>query len=110
MAEPEHGMLGRYSDDPTHREAVSERNNCGMGMVFIRARTLTLRAINDLVTRLRNLEVNTTKRFVCMTAMESGGLDREELLLGLAAKEGKCNEICSMGDQYHRTVLEHCCD
>ena len=57
-----------------------------MGMLVInRAEGLNLSCVNELYRRLRNLEVNSLKRFVGLAAMEPGpfsiGLDPKELLL-----------------------------
>ncbi|CAK0842169.1 unnamed protein product [Prorocentrum cordatum] len=73
-------------DDPALRAPVLERSNVGMGMLVLnRPKGLDLPTINQLYTRLRNLEVNSLKRFVGLAAAEPGpfcvGLDPAELLL-----------------------------
>lgn len=83
------GMRWRYMDDPTLAAPVLERSNVGMGMLVLnRQRGLDLPTVNELYTRLRNLEVNSLKRFVGFTAMDPGpfciGLDPKELLLAAA--------------------------
>lgn len=83
-------------DDPTLQNRVLERSNVGMGMLVInRASGFDLPCVNELYTRLRNLEVNSLKRFVGLAAMEPGpfsiGLDPKEMLLAAvyAQKHGK---------------------
>jgi len=84
------GARWRYMDDPTLRAPVLERNNVGMGMLVLnQPRGLDLPGINSAYTRLRDLEVNSLKRFVGITAAEPGpfctGLDYRELLLAASA-------------------------
>lgn len=86
------GSRWRYMDDPTLRAPVLERNNVGMGMLVLNsANGLDLPTINTIYTRLRNLEVNTLKRFVGFTAQDTGpfclGLKPRELLLAATAAE-----------------------
>ncbi|CAD7959998.1 unnamed protein product [Amoebophrya sp. A120] len=70
----------RYFDDAAMQRVVLERNNVGMGYLVLNAPTdafrtsqcstkvgLDLPSVNLLITKLRDLEVNTTKRFVCLT-------------------------------------------
>mmetsp|Transcript_33610 Transcript_33610/g.77572 ORF Transcript_33610/g.77572 Transcript_33610/m.77572 type:complete len:530 (-) Transcript_33610:105-1694(-) len=85
----------RYMDDPSLQASVLERSNVGMGMLVInRADGFDLRTVNELYRRLRDLEVNSLKRFVGLAAMEPGpfskGLDPKELLLAsvFAQKNG----------------------
>lgn len=101
-------------DDPGLLAPVLERSNVGMGMIVLNQSVgLDLPAINSLYTRLRNLEVNTLKRFVGFTARDSppheyslesrrekeklseirmpfcNGIHPRELLLAAAATERK---------------------
>lgn len=86
------GMRWRYMDDASLSAPVLERNNVGMGMLVLnRKKGLDLPMINELYRRLRNLEVNSLKRFVGLTAMDPGpfivGLDPQELLLAAVLRE-----------------------
>lgn len=66
------GSKWRLMDDPTLQSTVLERNNVGMGMLVLnRSQGFDLPTINDLYTRLRNLEVNSLKRFVGLAASDS---------------------------------------
>ncbi|CAJ1353750.1 unnamed protein product [Effrenium voratum] len=61
----------RHMDDPTLRANILERSNVGMGMLVInRASGFDLSSVNDLYRRLRDLEVNSLKRFVGLAAMD----------------------------------------
>ncbi|CAE7705899.1 unnamed protein product [Symbiodinium sp. CCMP2592] len=61
----------RHMDDPTLQAKVLERSNVGMGMLVLNlAEGLDLPSVNELYKRLRNLEVNSLKRFVGLTATE----------------------------------------
>jgi len=80
----------RLMDDAALQAPVLERNNVGMGMLVLnRPQGFNLQQVNELYTRLRNLEVNSFKRFVGLTAREPGpfsaGIDPRELLLAAAA-------------------------
>ncbi|CAD7940019.1 unnamed protein product [Amoebophrya sp. A25] len=57
----------RYFDDPAVRAPVLERNNTGMGYLCLNAEGLPLDGVNSLITKMRDLEVNTTKRFVVLS-------------------------------------------
>ncbi|CAL1151538.1 unnamed protein product, partial [Cladocopium goreaui] len=89
----------RNMDDPTLQNRVLERSNVGMGMLVINRASLDLPCVNELYKRLRNLEVNSLKRFVGLAAMEPGpfsiGLDPKELLLAAvyAQKRGKLSRF-----------------
>lgn len=86
-------------NDPTLQNRVLERSNVGMGMLVINRASLDLPCVNELYKRLRNLEVNSLKRFVGLAAMEPGpfsiGLDPKELLLAAvyAQKRGKLSRF-----------------
>eukprot|EP00929_Paragymnodinium_shiwhaense_P043478 TRINITY_DN22359_c0_g1_i2.p1 TRINITY_DN22359_c0_g1~~TRINITY_DN22359_c0_g1_i2.p1 ORF type:complete len:543 (-),score=103.59 TRINITY_DN22359_c0_g1_i2:192-1820(-) len=84
------GSRWRTMDCPTLESPVLGRENVGMGILVLnRPRGLDLPTINTVYTRLRNLEVNTLKRFVGLTAMDPGpfcdGLNPKELLLSATA-------------------------
>lgn len=92
------GMRWRYMDDPTLQSPVLERNNVGMGMLVLnRPQGLDLPSVNTLYTRLRNLEVNSFKRFVGFTAFEPGpfcsGLDPRELLLAATSASQRSGSL-----------------
>lgn len=77
-----------FSDDPYRKQPVLERDNVGMGMLVLNNRTqgyLNLHGINRLYRKLRNLEVNTLKRFTALTSFNRDifckGLDLKDLLL-----------------------------
>ncbi|CAE7446845.1 unnamed protein product [Symbiodinium natans] len=58
-------------DDPALQANILERSNVGMGMLVLnRAEGLDLPSVNELYKRLRNLEVNSLKRFVGLTAAQ----------------------------------------
>ncbi|CAK9026181.1 unnamed protein product [Durusdinium trenchii] len=115
----------RAMDDPTLRSGILERNNVGMGMVVMnRAEGFDLPSINDLYQRLRNLEVNSLKRFVGLAAMEPGpfsvGLDPKELLLAavMANKKGALpdfskallwnfQELAHLVADYRKPLISH---
>lgn len=84
------GVRWRYMDDPTLQAPVLERSNVGMGMLVLnRPAGMDLRATNSLYRRLRDVEVNSLKRFVGLTAVDPGpfgaSLDPRELLLAATA-------------------------
>ncbi|CAE8706108.1 unnamed protein product [Polarella glacialis] len=94
-------------DDPSLRANILERSNVGMGMLVInRAQGLDLASVNDLYRRLRDLEVNSLKRFVGVTAMEPGpfclGVDPKELLLAAT-----CARITGKLPRFSRALLWH---
>ena len=60
----------RYTDDPTMKNPVLERSNVGMGMVLTNSDVSTTRFTNMLYRKLRDLEVNTLKRFTAVTASD----------------------------------------
>jgi len=107
------GDRWRYMDDPTLASSVLERNNVGMGMLVLnRPKGLDLPLINDLYVRLRNLEVNSLKRFVGLTANDPGpfcmGLDPQELLLAatVAKRYGRLPKF-SRALLWHHQELAH---
>lgn len=75
----------RYTDDPTMRNPVLERSNVGMGMLLVNSQQSSLIFINSLYRKLRDLEVNTLKRFTAVTDSDKklsvGPLPLRELLL-----------------------------
>jgi len=81
----------RYTDDPTMRNPVLERSNVGMGLLLVNSEHSSLAFTNMFYRKLRDLEVNTLKRFVALTSSEKKapvgptGL-RHLLLLSEAAK------------------------
>mmetsp|Transcript_42677 Transcript_42677/g.91542 ORF Transcript_42677/g.91542 Transcript_42677/m.91542 type:complete len:539 (+) Transcript_42677:73-1689(+) len=102
----------RYMDDPTLASSILERNNVGMGMLVMnRQQGFNLPMVNDLYKRLRNLEVNTLKRFVGLTSAAPGpfseGIDPQELLLAVAAAKGGKLPSFSMALLWHQQELAH---
>jgi len=75
-------------------------------LVLNRAQGLDLPTVNDLYRRLRDLEVNSFKRFVGLTAMEPGpfciGLDPKELLLAAT-----CANMSGSLPRFSRALLWH---
>eukprot|EP00921_Rhytidocystis_pertsovi_P017448 GHVQ01027445.1.p1 GENE.GHVQ01027445.1~~GHVQ01027445.1.p1 ORF type:complete len:480 (+),score=53.98 GHVQ01027445.1:771-2210(+) len=78
----------RFADDGYMKQPVLERNNVGMGMLILRNlhdSSLSLPSINLLYRKLRNLEVNTLKKFVCLTSFNRDrfctGLSLTDILL-----------------------------
>jgi len=107
------GSRWRYMDDPSLNAPVLERNNVGMGMLVLnRPQGLDLPAINSAYTRLLNLEVNTFKRFVGLTAREPdafcNGIHPRELLLAAAAtSRGGHLPLFSRALLWHNQELTH---
>uniref|UniRef100_A0A7S4Q6C0 3-hydroxyisobutyryl-CoA hydrolase n=1 Tax=Alexandrium monilatum TaxID=311494 RepID=A0A7S4Q6C0_9DINO len=103
----------RHMDDATLSASVLERSNVGMGMLVLnRPSGLDLPTINTAYKRLRNLEVNSLKRFVGFTASEPGpfclGLDPRELLLAATAgvRHGRLPQF-SRALLWHHQELAH---
>jgi enoyl-CoA hydratase/carnithine racemase len=75
----------RYTDDPTMRSPVLERSNVGMGMLLVNSEKSSLKFTNAFYRKLRDLEVNTLKRFTAVTMNDKkhhvGPLPLRELLL-----------------------------
>ena len=79
----------RFSDDPALQRPILERSNVGMGAVTVNREFIDLEIVNPLYRRLRNLEVNSTKRLVTVGPRfqaDFGHLSSRELLL---ISEGK---------------------
>ena len=81
----------RYTDDPTMQSAVLERSNVGMGMLLVNADKANMQLTNSLYRRLRDLEVNTLKRFTAVTRSDRKSVVgpqglRELLMLAEARK------------------------
>jgi len=107
------GSRWRYMDDPTLRAPVLERSNVGMGMIVLnRPQGFDLPAVNLAYRKLRDLEVNSFKRFVGLTAPEPSafavGLDPRELLLAAtaAARRGRLPHF-SRALLWHHQELAH---
>lgn len=60
----------RYTDDPTMRNPVLERSNVGMGLLLVNAEYSNFAFTNMFYRKLRDLEVNTLKRFVAVTSSD----------------------------------------
>jgi enoyl-CoA hydratase/carnithine racemase len=75
----------RYTDDPTMRNPVLERSNVGMGMLLSNSKWCDMKYTNSMYKRLRDLEVNSLKRFTAVTDSDKrqvlGGLNPREILL-----------------------------
>jgi enoyl-CoA hydratase/carnithine racemase len=90
----------RYTDDPTMRNPVLERSNVGMGMLLVNSGVSNTHFTNLFYRKLRDLEVNTLKRFVAVTMSDRQlpvgpiGL-RHLLLLSEASKRGDLREIAT---------------
>ena len=90
----------RYTEDPTLRNPVLERSNVGMGMLLANSATSNLPFTNLLYRKLRDLEVNTLKRFTALTASDKKltigpmGL-RNLLLLSEASKNDRALTLAS---------------
>ncbi|KAF4685408.1 hypothetical protein FOZ60_006578 [Perkinsus olseni] len=99
----------RYADDPTLRAPVLERNNVGMGMIVANADNISFPMVNSLYRRLRNLEVNTTKRLVCLTSSHrdkfAGDLHLQDLLL-LAQASQLRNEIPRYALEFFKNMFD----
>lgn len=89
--DPESVLFAESSDEWRHgdgsgalTEAVLERNNVGMGLCIINRQELDGEMIFGLYRRLRDMEVNSLKRFCCLTSRRrslfSTGLSRSALL------------------------------
>ena len=99
----------RYTDDPTQRAPVLERSNVGMGMLLTNdsAGMNSLPFVNTLYTRLRDLEVNTLKRFTALTMSDKkegviGLTQRQLLLLNHCMQDPDFSELA---DKYLHHVL-----
>ena len=103
----------RYTDDPTMKSPILERSNVGMGLLLANSDKTNLTLINSLYRKLRDLEVNTLKRFSVVTAsdrkMRVSGLGIRELLLINEAlqAEGETRELAS---QYFSRLLHNQAD
>ena len=75
----------RYTDDPTMRNPVLERSNVGMGMLLTNSNVSNLGFTNMLYRKLRDLEVNTLKKFTAVTMSDKqssvGPIGLRQLLL-----------------------------
>ena len=75
----------RFADDPTLAAPVLERSNVGMGSLNFNRDELCMESVNSLYFRLRNLEVNSTKKLVTLTHTTDSrsvkGLNNRLLLL-----------------------------
>lgn len=105
------GDRWRNMDDPALAAGLLERSNAGMGMLVLnRSQGVDLPLVNDLYTRLRNLEVNSFKRFVGLTGNDPGpfclGLDPKELLLAATVAQTK-NQKRHL-PYFSRVLLWHC--
>lgn len=83
----------RYTDDPTMRKPVLERSNVGMGMLLTNSDQADLPFTNLLYRKLRDLEVNTLKRFTAVTCSDEkspvgASSVREIILLNEAVRTG----------------------
>ncbi|OLP84464.1 3-hydroxyisobutyryl-CoA hydrolase, mitochondrial [Symbiodinium microadriaticum] len=89
----------RHMDDPTLQGKVLERSNVGMGMLVLnRAEGLDLPTVNELYKRLRNLEVNSLKRFVGLTATEEFGPKAD------AVEDENFQSSLESGDRNHNSL------
>ncbi|KAF4658250.1 hypothetical protein FOL47_008107 [Perkinsus chesapeaki] len=99
----------RYADDPTLKSPILERNNVGMGMLIANSKSIDLPMINSLYRRLRNLEVNTTKRLVCLTSSHrdnfAGDINLQDLLLLAQASQYR-NEIPRYALEYFKNLFD----
>ncbi|EER18013.1 conserved hypothetical protein [Perkinsus marinus ATCC 50983] len=99
----------RYADDPTLRAPVLERNNVGMGMIVLNSDSIAFPMVNSLYRRLRNLEVNTTKRLVCLTSSHrdkfAGDLHLQDLLLIAQASQLR-NEIPRYALEFFKNLFD----
>ena len=84
----------RFADDPTLSAAVLERSNVGMGALNFNRNELCMESVNSLYVKLRNLEVNSTKKFVTLNhtlgSQSVNGLNHRLLLL---LGEGMANNL-----------------
>ena len=75
----------RYTDDPTMRAPVLERSNVGMGMLLTNSGYMDTRFVNLMYRKVRDLEVNTLKRFTAVTSSDAqlplDGINPRELLM-----------------------------
>ncbi|KAF8819129.1 enoyl-CoA hydratase/isomerase family protein, partial [Cardiosporidium cionae] len=60
----------RFAHDGSFKSEVLERNNVGMGLLILNNNSLTLRTINGLYRRLRELEINSLKRLTILTSFQ----------------------------------------
>uniref|UniRef100_A0A0G4H100 3-hydroxyisobutyryl-CoA hydrolase n=1 Tax=Chromera velia CCMP2878 TaxID=1169474 RepID=A0A0G4H100_9ALVE len=75
----------QHADDPTLSSPVLERNNVGMGILLLnREKGIDLTTCNLLFRKLRELEVNSMKKFVVLSSIWRdvfcAGVDKKELL------------------------------
>ena len=85
----------RYTDDPTMQSPVLERSNVGMGMLLANSKVSNLGFVNMMYRKLRDLEVNTLKRFTAVTMSDKKAIVgpmglRHLLLLNEACKSDNC--------------------
>lgn len=90
----------RYTDDPTMRAPVLERSNVGMGLLLSNAPYMDKKFVNCMYRKLRDLEVNSLKKFSAITPSDSNhtldGINpRELLMVSEAIKMGHSEEAKS---------------
>lgn len=103
----------KYLDDAAVRGRVLERNNTGMGFLLLNHQSLHLPSVNVLVKKLRNLEVNSTKRFVIITNQlddDARERDRRRGMFAGTLSEEAVEDVGFVVDGWDRTeqlIFEH---